>query len=144
MNLETGDQNLTDEQIAESQETLNLFDTNGDGTIATEELQNVYDENSTDSDLQNIIDRLDVDGSGTIDASEFRKQTAVKTKDIYSDDAFKKLDSNSDEFISVPEFREKIANLGLNDDEVDEMIREVDIDSDRQINYDEFAAGGRM
>ena len=43
-------------------------------------------------------------------------------------------------FISVAELRYVMANLGekLTDDEVEEMIRDADIDGDGQVNYEEF------
>ncbi len=42
------------------------------------------------------------------------------------------------QFISAAEFRHVMTNLGveLTDEEVDEMIREVDVDGDGQVNYD--------
>ena len=41
-------------------------------------------------------------------------------------------------FISAAELRHVMTNLGekLTDEEVDEMVREADIDGDGQINYD--------
>lgn len=43
-------------------------------------------------------------------------------------------------FISAAELRHVMTNLGekLSDSEVEEMIREADVDGDGQINYDEF------
>ena len=43
-------------------------------------------------------------------------------------------------FISAAELRHVMTNLGekLTDEEVDEMIREADVDGDGQVNYDEF------
>lgn len=49
-------------------------------------------------------------------------------------------DKDGNGFISAAELRHIMTNLGekLTDEEVDEMIREADVDGDGQINYDEF------
>lgn len=43
-------------------------------------------------------------------------------------------------FISAQELRHVMTNLGerLTDEEVDEMLREADVDGDGKINYEEF------
>lgn len=48
-------------------------------------------------------------------------------------------------YISAAELRHVMTNLGekLTDEEVDEMIREADIDGDGQVNY-EGKGGGRV
>ncbi len=53
-------------------------------------------------------------------------------------DAFKVFDSDGNGYISAAELRHVMHNLGekLKDEEVDEMIREADIDGDGQINFD--------
>jgi hypothetical protein len=50
------------------------------------------------------------------------------------------LDKDGNGFISAADLRHVMTNLEptLTDEEVDEMIREADIDGDSQINYEEF------
>ena len=67
---------------------------------------------------------------------------ARKMKDADTDEelreAFKVFDKDGNGFISAAELRHVMTNLGekLTDEEVDEMIREADIDGDGQVNYE--------
>mmetsp|Transcript_14877 Transcript_14877/g.41424 ORF Transcript_14877/g.41424 Transcript_14877/m.41424 type:complete len:199 (+) Transcript_14877:165-761(+) len=138
---------LTEEQIAEFKEAFSLFDKDGDGTITTKELGTVMrslGQNPTEAELMDMIQEIDADGSGNIDFPEFLTMMARKMKDTDSEDeileAFKVFDKDGNGFISAAELRHIMTNLGekLSDEEVDEMIREADIDGDGQINYEEF------
>jgi calmodulin len=138
---------LTEEQIAEFKEAFSLFDKDGDGTITTKELGTVMrslGQNPTEAELQDMINEVDADGNGTIDFPEFLTMMARKMKDTDSaeeiKEAFKVFDKDGNGFISAAELRHIMTNLGekLTDEEVDEMIREADVDGDGQINYDEF------
>jgi len=138
---------LTEEQIAEFKEAFALFDKDNDGNITTKELGTVMrslGQNPTESELADMINEVDADGNGDIDFSEFLTMMARKMKDTDSEDeikeAFKVFDKDGNGYISALELRHVMTNLGekLTDEEVDEMIREADIDGDGQINYEEF------
>jgi len=138
---------LTEEQIAEFKEAFSLFDKDGDGSITTKELGTVMrslGQNPTEAELQDMINEVDADGNGTIDFPEFLNLMARKMKDTDSEEelkeAFRVFDKDQNGFISAAELRHVMTNLGekLTDDEVDEMIREADVDGDGQINYEEF------
>jgi len=138
---------LTEEQIAEFKEAFSLFDKDGDGTITTKELGTVMrslGQNPTEAELQDMINEVDADGNGTIDFPEsflpwwqekWKTQTVKKIRE-----AFRVFDKDGNGFISAAELRHVMTNLGekLTDEEVDEMIREADIDGDGQVNYEEF------
>jgi len=88
-----------------------------------------------------------MDGNGTIDFTEFIEMmpaAAAREKDVDAEDemleAFKVFDSDGNGMISSEELRQIMHNLGekLTTEEVDEMVREADIDGDGQINYEEF------
>ncbi|KAK6153884.1 hypothetical protein DH2020_013523 [Rehmannia glutinosa] len=129
-------EHLTDEQIAEFKEAFSLFDKDGDGCITSKELGTVMrslGQNPTEAELQDMINEVDADQNGTIDFPEFLNLMARKMKDTDSEEelreAFKVFDKDQNGFISAAE---------LTDEEVDEMIREADMDGDGQVNYEEF------
>ena len=67
---------------------------------------------------------------------------ARKMKDSDSEEeireAFRVFDKDGNGFISAAELRHVMTNLGekLTDEEVDEMIKEADLDGDGQVNYE--------
>merc|ERR1712087_274195 len=91
-----------------------------------------------------MINEVDADGNGTIDFPEFLSLMARKMKGTDTEEelieAFKGFDRDGNGFISAAALRHVMTNLGekLTDEEVDEMIREADVDGDGQINYEGF------
>jgi len=138
---------LTEEQIEEFKEVFSLFDKDGDGTISTKELGTVMrslGQSPTEKELRDMVSEFDADGNGTIDFPEFLKMMARKMTDTDSEEevkeAFRVFDKDGSGWISGAEVRHVMSTMGetLSDDEVDEMIREADIDNDKQVNYEEF------
>ncbi|KAL3846942.1 hypothetical protein ACJMK2_017882 [Sinanodonta woodiana] len=138
---------LTQEQLDEFKEAFNMYDKDGDGTITTKELGTVMrsmGQNPTEAELISMIADVDVDGNGRIDFNEFVTMMVANMKDLSGEEglreAFRMFDKDRNGFISSAELRHVMTTMGdkLTDLEVDEMIREVDIDGDGQVNYEEF------
>ena len=138
---------MTEEQIAEFKEAFSLFDKDGDGQITTKELGTVMRalyQNPTESELRELISEVDKDGNNVIDFPEFVKIMAKKMKENESEEsireAFKVFDKNGNGLISAVELRHVMTNLGekLSEEEVEEMLQEAVIDTDGNINYNDF------
>jgi calmodulin len=116
--------------------------TTGGGGLGT--VMRALGQNPTEAELQDMVNEVDAEGNGTIDFPEFLTLMARKMKDTDSEEeiieSFKVFDRDGNGFIAAAELRHVMANLGekLTDEEVDEMIREADVDGDAQINYEEF------
>ncbi|XP_022760201.1 calmodulin-2/4 isoform X1 [Durio zibethinus] len=117
------------------------------GCITVEELATVIrslDQNPTEEELQDMINEVDADGNGTIEFAEFLNLMAKKMKETDAEEelkeAFKVFDKDQNGYISATELRHVMINLGekLTDEEVEQMIKEADLDGDGQVNYDEF------
>ncbi|XP_035716257.1 calmodulin-A [Folsomia candida] len=142
-------QNLSDEQIAEFQESFGIFDKNGDGTISTKELGMVMRSMGkfpSAAELEQMISEVDGDGSGTIDFQEFLSMMArnqgSRDEKMEVHESFRVIDKNGDGFITVGELRQVMANIGENAsyEEIQEMIKVADLDGDGKVNFDEYFA----
>ncbi|XP_012853869.1 PREDICTED: calmodulin-2/4-like [Erythranthe guttata] len=134
-------------RILEFQTSFNVFDKDGDGCINIEELGIVMrslDQNPSEKELRDMINEVDSDGNGTIDFDEFLNLMTAKEKKIDADnelkEAFKVFDKDQNGYISANELRQTMINLGekLTVEEVEQMVREADLDGDGQISFDEF------
>ncbi|KAF7805203.1 calmodulin-like protein 11 [Senna tora] len=143
---------LTEEQIAEFLEAFRLFDRDGDvelGCITIEELGSAMrslDENPSEEELQFMIKEVDANGNGTIEFGEFLNLMATKLKEADAEaghqfkEAFKVLDKDQDGYISPAELRFVMITLGekVTDEELEQMIRDADLDGDGLLDYHEF------
>ncbi|XP_020092609.1 neo-calmodulin-like [Ananas comosus] len=138
---------LNEEEISEFQDAFSLFDKDGDGCITSEELETVIKslgQNPSKEELHEMIRDIDCDGNGTIEFGEFLNLMARKMKENDSEEelreAFKVFDKDQNGYISASELRHVMINLGekLTDEEVEQMIKEADLDGDGQVNFEEF------
>lgn len=125
-----------------------VLDQDGSGSISAVEIRNfltTVGETVTDEEVNEMVSQADVDGDGQIDYGEFVKMmtdlggwSAARTLTHVL--GFRVFDEDGSGSISASEFRQVMSNLGekLTDTEVDEMIRQADVDGDGEIDYDEF------
>ena len=146
---------------AELQDMINEVDADGNGTIDFPEFLTMMARKMKDTDSEEEIREafrvFDKDGNGFISAAELQtveKYNETTKKGIISFKnnpftLFCRFQSIYDVFLSFLvvftyfqpfSLCHVMTNLGekLTDEEVDEMIREADIDGDGQVNYEEF------
>ena len=86
--------------------------------------------------------QVDKNGSGVIEFDEFFELMSKKKANIDPEEelieAFKHFDRDGNGLISADELRRAMTNLGekMSDEEVNEMIREADLDGDGHVNYE--------
>ncbi|VFQ77332.1 unnamed protein product [Cuscuta campestris] len=98
----------------------------------------------TEAELEEMIKEADTDGSGTIDFNEFLGLMASmklghdEEKELR--DAFRVFDRDNNGHITADELRHVMHSLSqkLSDAEVEEMMKEADVDDNGVIDYHEF------
>ncbi|XP_051127750.1 uncharacterized protein LOC127249133 [Andrographis paniculata] len=144
---EEEEEEVNEERIMDLKEAFRLFDKDGDGRITVEELGAVIEslgQTATNEELNDMISEVDTNRNGTIEFSEFIHLMArtMKESDAEEDlrEAFDVFDEDKNGFISATELGHVMMNLGekLTDEEVDQMIKEADLDGDGLINFHEF------
>ena len=129
-------------------EIYKMFDINKKGSFGVKELierMNFYGMNPNEQEALEMILVIDNDGNGRVSFEEFLDVFIKRLKDTSEAqrelrEAFKVFDRQSNGFLSKEEFRKAMTELGdkLNEEEVEEMIREVSSEMSEDINYEEF------
>ena len=144
---DSNDQILSDEKISELNEAFKIFDKDKDGYITTKELGDIMKglgQNPSEAELQNLVNEVDIEGNGTIDFKEFLGLMAKKMKEPENEEeiieAFKVFDKDGNGLISSDELLHVMVSLGdnLTIEEVEDLIKDADLDKDGYINYAEF------
>ncbi|CAD6207231.1 unnamed protein product [Miscanthus lutarioriparius] len=139
---------LSVEEVADIKQMFDKMDVNKNGKLTFEEFKaglRKLGNQMPDSDLQILMDAADVDKNGTLDYGEF-VTVSVHVRKIGNDEhiekAFTYFDRNKSGYIEIEELREALSDEleGNDEDIIDGIIRDVDIDKDGKISYDEFAA----
>ncbi|XP_002047651.3 calmodulin [Drosophila virilis] len=138
---------LTDYELEEFKRAFQILDRDGEGSIQARELgvfMRDLGKVPTESELQAMINQVDLDGNGSIDFEEFVSAMMAKLNTRADEDvlreAFSVYDKENTGYIGVDQLRTVMIALKLKptDEELDELIREGDIDGDGYLNYEEF------
>lgn len=138
-----------EERVAEFKEAFQMYDQNDDGVISIKELSEVMKvlgQVLTEPELLDLVKRVVKDEKAeTIQFADFLEIMAERLKDVDSEEellaAFTVFDKEGTGRISVAELRHEMSKLKdpkLTDEEIDELIKEIDIFGDGMVKYDEM------
>ena len=136
--------------VINSCKLFNQMDKSGDGKITKAELlkglSERYKSKTLEQDVEEIYKNLDMDNNGYIGYEEFVRAAVSKeyfVKDNVLRFAFRYLDKDNSGEISYDEIKQLFIKSINDKDKVDEIlkgiIKEVDINNDEKINFDEFS-----
>jgi len=139
---------LTENKISIFREAFEAFDKDRDGYITIKEISayvKAIGQPPTEGEVKDMINEVDVDGNGSIEFIEFITLMARKMRDAdtFREDLkeiFDVFDLNKDGGIDKDELKHIMTSIGENvqDEDIDDMIKEADEDGDDAINFEEF------
>lgn len=137
---------LTVQETKELKDLFKQIDSNGDGKISKEELQNYYlkvmGDNYDLTEVEKIMKEIDSDQSGFVDYSEFIKATVSNSvinnvKNLRL--AFMKFDSDNSGKISADEFRAVLdSEFRYSENVWKQIVKIADKNNDGEIDFSEF------
>ncbi|KAL0487636.1 calmodulin [Acrasis kona] len=139
---------LSEEQIYEYKEAFSLLDKDNSGFVSTKDLDTVLRAIGMDLTSRQIQDLVDAGGSaerGGITFQGFLDQLEkLHTNEEVENtirEAFKIYDLDKDQLLSAQDIKHVFNALGerLSEEQINELIRKVDLDNDNKITCDEFA-----
>jgi calmodulin len=140
----------TDYDEDDFMDAFRVFDLNGDGRITAKELNYALKElgiKMKKKDIEKMINELDKDKNGTIEYSEFVQMMTMpasrEADEFELREAFRCIDTDGNGYISREELRQAVEKIMSMDkkismQDVEEMMREADVDGNGLIDFDEF------
>ena len=125
-----------------------LFDEDKNGLISEDELKTMvksFGRDTAEVNLKEVVSKFDANGNGQIDFEEFvtlmRDESASEVHgDVELLAAFRLIDVDNSGKISVPEIRALVAktNENLSHSEVSDLLKDIDVNGDGEIDFEEF------
>ncbi|XP_063684874.1 calmodulin-like [Bolinopsis microptera] len=142
-------EHYTEGQVLEFKEAFSLFDKEGRGYITScqiTKIVNMFGTPASKDAIDKFMTDYDDDKNGNLDFHEFLKmmaRNAVVLNDLADDNiriAFQALDKDNNGYIEKLELLQIMRGLGeqLTEKDVEDMIKEGDLDEDGRINLEEF------
>ncbi|CAF0754521.1 unnamed protein product [Adineta ricciae] len=131
----------------EFRHVFELFDKNGDGSIDANEIGQVMRSlgmNPTNKEIADLIAEVDKNGNQRLDFQEFvsfmSKHWHERDQEQELREAFRLFDRDNSGFITINELKQVMLNMGekLNQEELEDMMREADVNRDGKLDYQEF------
>lgn len=147
MNSYSDDRRCYLDKKEQIKEAFNVFDKDNDGFITLKELGTVMrslGHNPTESELHDTIKEYDKDESGTIDFTEFYDLMLKKLKESEMQteifEIFETLDRDGNGTLSGQEIQAvlQLVNIKLDDNEINELIKQADLNNDGCLDFNEF------
>eukprot|EP01051_Picozoa_sp_SAG22_P005488 SAG22_NODE_327_length_12278_cov_10.550209_9_plen_169_part_00 len=131
------------------QEVFTTFDADGGGSIDVDEMHEAMKSLGSETskkDIKVLMDEIDEDGNGEVDFDEFvammKKKMAGEMDDAAGYEAFKMFDSTKTGLLELADLRHVLEKMGekATDEELEQLIKELDVDGDGRVSFDEFQA----
>lgn len=141
--------NLPDELIERIKQAFHTMDTDKNGGLSFEELKDGLHNMGhpvPDKEVKMLLDSADEDGNGTLSCDEFVAMSVHLKKigcDEYLYEAFRFFDKNGTGYIEFDELKEALTEdrpCPNHEQVIKDIIRDVDLDKDGRISYEEFRA----
>ena len=140
-------ENISKNKTKEYKKIFEMFDSNKDGFVNSEELSNIFkvlDINVSNEEIKEIIEENELEGNEQINFENFISIVNKREKDFDNEEtiikAFKVFDKEGNGLININELKSIMLNVGnnLSEAEINELLMEADSDMDGFINYEEF------
>ena len=147
---------LTSNQIEKIKVEFVKIDKDGDGQVSTKELESVlrsmrHKLKASEGDIKKALKEIDRDGDGIVDVHEYILSRKGKTNRDLIHRAlvqrlrirkeFERFDKDQSGFISKIELMQVLETRGIRQvtlEQINELLKEIDVDGSGEIDYEEF------
>ena len=139
--------NIVSDKEKEFKDIFDKYDSNRDGNVTSDELANILKAinlDVSDEEIKEIIEELELEGNNEINYENFVSIVNRREKDVDTEEevlkAFKFFDKEGNGLININDLKHIMITVSknLSEPEIDDMLKEADLDMDGFINYEEF------